>query len=285
MKPTHCFSVDVEGFCQGRSDTLTIPKEMIYDNNVKDEIASNIDEVLEFLNASNVKGTFFILGVIAENQPEVVKKIAKEGHEVASHSYEHTRLYDQGYKRAKEFIVRSKKLLEDITGGPIYGFRAPLFSINQETLYLLDIIRDAGFRYDSSIYPISGHDVYGIKGARPEIHRLPNGLAEFPAATYKVLGREIPALGGGYFRLYPLWISRYILRELEKKNHPAMFYIHPYEIGSRYPVFRDIPFKTRARIYVNMDKPKGRFTRLFKEFAFGRAIDILRERVTLLNQL
>ena len=137
------------------------------------------------------------------------------------------------------------------------------------------MIREAGFVYDSSIYPISGHDVYGVKNARSGIHELPNGLIEFPGTTFKALGKSIPALGGGYFRLYPLPLSIYILKSLEKRNHHAMFYVHPYEIGSQYPVFENISTMRKLRHYVNINKPRERIRRLFKNFSFGRAIDIL----------
>jgi polysaccharide deacetylase family protein (PEP-CTERM system associated) len=278
MTLTHCFSVDVEGFCEGMAESFPIPADMVRSQREKDEIASNVDETLDFLDTHQVKGTFFVLGIIAKEQPNVVRRIADDGHEIASHSYEHLRLNNMDPSTVKEVISRSKKVLEDVSGQRVIGFRAPDFSINQQTLYILDIIREAGFVYDSSIYPISGHDVYGVKNAKPEIHKLPNGLIEFPATTYKVLGKSIPALGGGYFRLYPLSLSKFILRSLEKRNQPAMFYIHPYEIGSRYPVFENMSILRKFRHYANIAKPRERFGCLFKEFSFGRASDILRSR-------
>lgn len=278
MTLTHCFSVDVEGFCEGMAESFPIPADMVQSQREKDEIASNVDETLDFLDAHQVKGTFFILGIIAEEQPNVVRRIADDGHEIASHSYEHLRLNNMDPGTVKEVISRSKKVLEDVSGQRVIGFRAPDFSINQQTLYILDLIREAGFVYDSSIYPISGHDVYGLKNAKPEIHKLPNGLIEFPATTFKVLGKLIPVLGGGYFRLYPLSLSRLVLKSLEKRNQPAMSYIHPYEMGSRYPVLENMSIRRKFRHYVNIDKPKERFGRLFKEFCFGKAIAVLRSR-------
>lgn len=277
---THCFSVDVEGFCEGMAESFPIPADMVRSQKEKDEIASNVDETIGFLDTHQVKGTFFILGIIAEEQPNVVRRIADAGHEIASHSYEHLRLSNMDPRTVKEVVSRSKKVLEDASGEQVIGFRAPDFSINQETLYNLDIILEAGFAYDSSIYPISGHDVYGIQNAAPEIHKLPNGMIEFPATTYRVLGKSIPALGGGYFRLYPLSLSKFILNSLEKRNQPAMFYVHPYEIGSQYPVFENMSVLRRFRHYVNMSKPRERFECLFREFSFGRAIDILRSRTS-----
>ena len=257
------------------AESFTIPADMVRSPREKDEIVSNVEETLEFLDTHQIKGTFFILGIIAQDQPEVVYRIAAAGHEIGSHCYEHLRLFNMVPATVKEVISRSKKVLEDVSGKQVLGFRAPDFSISQKTLHILDLIREVGYVYDSSIVPISSHDVYGVKNAKPVIHQLPNGLIEFPAVTYKVLGKSIPALGGGYFRLYPLPLSRYILKSLEKRNHPAMFYVHPYEIGSQYPVFKNISMMRKLRHYFNINKPKERFRRLFKEFSFGRAIDIL----------
>jgi polysaccharide deacetylase family protein (PEP-CTERM system associated) len=266
--------VDVEGFCEAMAESFPIPANMVRSAGEKDEIASNVEETLEFLDTHQVKGTFFILGIIAQEQPDVVRRIAAAGHEIGSHSYEHLRLNVLHPTTVKEVITRSKKVLEDVSGQEVFGFRAPDFSIDNESLYILDMLREAGFLYDSSIVPISGHDVYGIKKAIPEIHKLSNGLIEFPTTTYKILGKSIPALGGGYFRLYPLPLSKFILKTLDIRNHPAMVYIHPYEIGSRYPMFENLTLTRKFRHYVNIDKSRKRFGRLFQDFSFGRAIDI-----------
>jgi len=275
MRPTHCFSIDVEGFCEGMAESFAIPAEMIRSQRERDEIASNVDEVLEFLDAHQVKGTFFILGVIAEEQPEVVRRIEEQGHEIASHSYEHLRLYDMDPVAAKDAISRSKHVLEDVAGQRVFGFRAPDFSINQESLGILDTIREAGFEYDCSLVPVSGHDVYGVKEAIPKIHKLSSGLIEWPATTFRLLGKAIPALGGGYFRLYPLSLSEMILKSYERRQLSAMFYLHPYEIGSQYPVIAGMSRMRMLRHYGNIDTSKEKLEYLFGRYSFGRAFEIL----------
>src|SRR5262249_50713288 len=155
---------------------------------------------------------------------------------------------------------------------------APDFSINQKTLYVLDLIREAGYQYDSSLYPIRGHDVYGVPDAERWIHRLPNGLVECPLSVTEIAGRRIPALGGGYFRLYPLGVTRRILRAIEKAEQPAMFYIHPYELGSICPLVPQASWSRRFRHYVNRTRTKSRFENLFRNHRFGRIVDVLRSR-------
>ena len=275
MRPTHCFSIDVEGFCEAMAESFAVPTEMIRNQKEREEISSNVDEVLGFLDAHQVKGTFFILGIIAEEQPHVVRRIADQGHEIASHSYEHFRLYDMNPNAAQEAVSRSKKVLEDVAGQRVIGFRAPDFSINQNTLGLLDTISDAGFEYDCSLVPISGHDVYGVRDVTPTVHKLANGLIEWPATTFRLLSKSIPALGGGYFRLYPLFLSEAILKSYERRRLAAMFYLHPYEIGSRYPVVPGMSRMRRLRHYGNIDTSKDKLEHLFSRFSFGRAVDIL----------
>jgi polysaccharide deacetylase family protein (PEP-CTERM system associated) len=165
--------------------------------------------------------------------------------------------------------------LEDATGQPVYGFRAPDFSITGRNLELLDAIQAASYTYDSSISPISFHDVYGVAGATRDIHRLPNGLVEFPPATVKILGQVLPVLGGGYFRLMPLWSSRLAMEAYERSGQPVMAYMHPYELGSQRPRLAGLSLGRRFRHYVNIDRSMARLDALIDRFAFGRAIDIL----------
>jgi polysaccharide deacetylase family protein (PEP-CTERM system associated) len=271
----HCFSVDVEGFCEGMAESVTVPHEMIGGAAERREIEANVGEALEWLEQAGVRGTFFTLGVIAEALPRVVRRIADHGHEIASHSHRHLRLYNLELAVAREEIVRSKKALEDATGREVLGFRAPDFSITRRNLELLDALREAGYRYDSSIFPISFHDVYGVAGAGRDIHRLRNGLIEFPPATCRVFRQTIPVLGGGYFRLSPLWLSRSLFGRFERVGRPVMSYIHPYEIAPGYPRLRGLSWKQRFRHYVNIDQPRPRYTKLFQRFRFGRAIDVL----------
>jgi polysaccharide deacetylase family protein (PEP-CTERM system associated) len=243
-----------------------------------EEIKRNVAETLEFLEARSVKGTFFVLGRLAEALPQVVRAIAGQGHEIASHGFEHLRLYNLPRPRVEQTVADSRKMLEDVSGSSVKGFRAPDFSINGQTLYILDSIQAAGYQYDSSLYPIRGHDVYGVAGVERWIHRLPNDLVEYPLSTAEIAGRRVPALGGGYFRLYPLPLTRWILRSYERAGHSAMFYIHPYELGSVCPEIPNLSRGRRFRHYVNRTRTKARFDKLFRDHCFGRVDEVLRRR-------
>jgi polysaccharide deacetylase family protein (PEP-CTERM system associated) len=273
---THCFTMDVEGFCESMAESFSVPPELLSGPDEQDEIRRNVAETLEFLEEHHVKGTFFVLGRIAQDVPAVVRSIAERGHEIASHSAEHLRLYNMSRKQVREAVLRSKKVLEDVSGTQVRGFRAPDFSINSETVFVLDLILEAGYEYDSSLYPISGHDVYGFPDITRWFHRLPNGLVECPLSVFEIAGRRMPALGGGYFRLYPLPLTRRILRSIEKAGRPAMFYIHPYELGSTCPRVPGLSFRRRFRHYVGRTKTRSRFGKLFGDFRFGRVDEVLR---------
>jgi len=273
---THCFSMDVEGFCESMAESFPVPREMLSSPNEQREIEQNVDETLEFLEHHAVKGTFFVLGRIAEVLPGVVRRIAGAGHEVASHSQRHLRLYNLSREQVQETVSRSRKALEDAAGVTVKGFRSPDFSINQQTLYVLDVIQEAGYLYDSSLYPIRGHDVYGVPGVDRWIHRLPNGMTEYPLSGAEIAGRRVPALGGGYFRLYPRAVTQWILRSFERAKRPAMFYIHPYELGKVCPQIPGLSRGRRFRHYVGRTKTKARFSKLFQDHCFGRVDEVLR---------
>jgi len=270
--------MDVEGFCGGMAESISVPAETMAGPGELSEIQQNVAETLEFLDTWGVKGTFFVLGRVADLLPDMVRMIAQEGHEIASHSFEHLRLYNMSHEQIHDTLTRSRKVLEDVSGTHVKGFRAPDFSINDQTLHILDMIQEAGYRYDSSLYPIQGHDVYGVRDTEPWIYRLPNGLVEYPLSTVEVAGWRIPALGGGYFRLYPLTVTRRILRRIERGGHSAMFYIHPYELGTICPLVSNLSWPRRLRHYVNRGKTKKRFCKLFVDHQFGRVEDVLQSR-------
>jgi polysaccharide deacetylase family protein (PEP-CTERM system associated) len=273
---THCFSVDVEGFCESMAESFPIPAGMTSGGRELAEIERNVYETLAFLDTRSVKGTFFVLGKLAESLPKVARAIAENGHEIASHSFEHLRLFSMSRAQAREAVCRSRKVLQDASQAPVDGFRAPDFSITKGNLYVLDLIQEAGYRYDSSLYPIRSHDVYGVPGLDRWIQRLPNGLVEYPLSVFEIGGFRLPALGGGYFRLYPLVLTRWILRSIEKEGRPAMFYIHPYELGSVCPLVPNLSRSRRFRHYVSRVKTRRRFDCLFQRHRFGRAADVLR---------
>ena len=235
-------------------------------------VERNVDRVLELLEEASVRATFFTLGWIAERYPQVVRRIAALGHEVASHGYAHLRASDQDMDQFDQDIRSSKALLEDLSGQPVLGYRAPSFSIGARNLWALDRLAHAGYRYSSSIYPVV-HDHYGMPEA-PRFAFRPQGaggLLEVPVATVRVGQRNLPAGGGGYFRLLPYSLSRWMLARINRMDGmPAVFYFHPWELDPGQPRPRGASLKTRFRHYVNLHRTEARLRCLLRDFRWGR---------------
>ena len=232
---------------------------------------ANVERILEMLAKRNAKATFFTLGWIAERHPRIVRAIVAGGHELASHGYGHLRASEQTPVEFTADIVRAKKILEDLGGVAVNGYRAPSFSINQKNLWALDCIRDAGYRYSSSIYPIR-HDHYGMPDAPRFAHEVLPGLIEVPIATVRMLRVNFPAGGGGYFRLLPYALSRWSIARINRNDRrPAMFYFHPWEIDPDQPRVSGPGAKTRFRHYVNLRRMAPRIARLLHDFRWQRA--------------
>jgi polysaccharide deacetylase family protein (PEP-CTERM system associated) len=274
----NAFSIDVEGFVESNLQSFQIPDRYINQSEENREIERNTDVLLEILEQVNIKATFFFLGRITRDIPGLVKKVARAGHEIGCHNYLHLRIFGVEENEFREKLVRAKKDLEDVSGQRIYGFRAPDFSITEKSIWALDVLKEAGFVYDSSIYPFGLHDVYGIKDASPSIHKFPNGLIEFPLSTTQILGRRIPFGGGGYFRLYPLWITKLFLSKLNKQGNPAIFYIHPYEVGPVIPEIPGLSAYRKFRHYYNCSNGTGRLKNMLQAFKFCPAIDVLKDK-------
>jgi polysaccharide deacetylase family protein (PEP-CTERM system associated) len=234
-------------------------------------VDGNTRRVLDVLAALDVRATFFVLGWVAERWPGLVRDIASRGHEIACHGYAHRLAYRLGPERFRADVERARKLLQDLTGGPVPGFRAASYSIVEESLWALDVLIDLGFAYDSSIFPIR-HDIYGI----PAFSRLPirverpaGTILEIPASTLRLLGRNWPAAGGGYFRLAPYWLTRLALRHLNRREGvPAMVYLHPWELDPDQPRLRAGAL-TRLRQYANLRATEPRLRRLLADFRFA----------------
>jgi len=216
-------------------------------------VTPNVMKMLEILESYNTKATFFVLGWAAERYPELVQEIAAQGHEIASHGYRHELIYKLTPSTFKDYVHRSKALLEDLTGEPVLGYRAPCFSIVTKTLWALEILKDAGFSYDSSIFPVR-HDTYGIPGYPRFPYRHANGLIEIPPSTVKLAGFNVPFAGGCYLRLFPYWITRKGVQRMNRAGYPAVVYIHPWELDAASPRIRQADWLTRLRRYVNLDK-------------------------------
>jgi polysaccharide deacetylase family protein (PEP-CTERM system associated) len=235
-------------------------------------VEANIDRILALLDAAGIKATFFTLGWIAERYPAMVRRIVEQGHELASHGYAHQRASDQGTEEFSDDVGRSKALLEDIGGQQVLGYRAPSFSIGSGNLWALDVLKQAGYRYSSSIYPVR-HDHYGMPDA-PRFAFYPNGengLLELPITTVRLMQRNLPAGGGGYFRFFPYAMSRWLMQRVnDSDRQSAIFYFHPWEVDPDQPRQENISLKTRFRHYVNLGRMETRLKALTRDFQWGR---------------
>jgi len=241
-------------------------------------VVGNTHRLLDLFGQFGVRGTFFVLGWVAERHPRLVKDIAGAGHEVACHGFSHRLVYEQSPEEFREETLRSKRLLEDTMGAAVLGYRAASYSIVRRSLWALDILAEAGFAYDSSIFPVH-HDRYGIPDAERNPHRMatPGGrwIVEWPLAVASVLGFRLPVAGGGYFRLLPYALSRWGLASINRRDRrPFIFYLHPWEIDPGQPRVR-VGWLSRFRHYTNLDKCEARLRRLLGDFRFGTARDSL----------
>ncbi|EZP41098.1 XrtA system polysaccharide deacetylase [Janthinobacterium lividum] len=235
-------------------------------------VEANIERILLLLDSRRIHATFFTLGWIAERYPAMLRRVADAGHEVASHGYAHLRASDQSAAQFVDDVRRSKTILEQLTGLAVRGYRAPSFSIGAANLWAFDVLQEAGYRYSSSIYPIR-HDHYGMPDAprfawRP---RGPHGVLELPVSTVRLRGRNLPAGGGGYFRLMPYALSRWLLRRINSRDGQAgIFYFHPWELDPGQPRPPGLSARTRFRHYLNLGRMEARLGRLTGDFAWDR---------------
>ena len=267
---TNALTIDVEDYFQvsafaahiERADWDTLPCR----------VERNVDTILAILDEGKVRATWFALGWIAERHPGLVRRIVAQGHELASHGYDHRRVSDQNREQFSQDIRRAKCLLEDIGAVPVKGYRAPSFSIASANLWALEALSEAGYRYSSSIYPVR-HDHYGMPEA-PRFAFYPHGeggLLELPLTTVSIFDRNWPAGGGGYFRLLPYAVSRWCMKRVNMMDHqPCIFYFHPWEIDPAQPRQRGINLKTRFRHYVNLGSMERRIRTLVRDFQWDR---------------
>ncbi len=275
----NAFTVDVEDYFQVSALAHAIARDSWSDREYR--VEANTDRVLAALADHGVHGTFFVLGWIAEKSPGLVRRIAAAGHEIASHGYSHELIYSQSPSEFRRETAVSKNRLEDIIGTRVTGYRAASFSITERSLWALDVLIDLGFEYDSSVFPIR-HDRYGIPGAArdPGPVAAPSGrtIVEFPMAAADYFGMQVPVSGGGYFRIFPYWLTRAGLRRINaKRGQPFVFYMHPWEVDPGQPRF-DVDFVSRFRHYTNLDECEGRLRRLLGDFRFAPMRTVLKER-------
>ena len=264
---TNALTIDVEDYFQVSALAPYIPRDQWDQRECR--IERNIEQILLMLDQEQIKATFFTLGWIAERYPLLIRRIVDGGHELASHGYGHQRASDLNEADFSADVVLAKKLLEDLSGHEVKGYRAPSFSIGHGNLWAFDCLERAGYRYSSSIYPIR-HDHYGMPDAPRFAHQVRVGLLELPVTTARVFERNWPASGGGYFRLLPYACSRWLLRKVnELDRQPVIFYFHPWEIDAGQPRIAGIDAKTRFRHYVNLQRTEQRLEKLIQEFEFA----------------
>ncbi|MCW8855325.1 MAG: DUF3473 domain-containing protein [Gammaproteobacteria bacterium] len=273
----NAFTVDVEDYFQVSAFENDV-KRSDWDS-IDSRVSRNTDVILEILSQHKVKGTFFVLGWVAERYRNIVEKIDKEGHEVACHGFSHKLIYNQTVSEFKEETIRAKEILEDIVQKPVNGYRAASYSITNDSLWALDVLVEAGFKYDSSIYPVT-HDRYGISDAQelPHLISSPSGneLVEFPLSIYKILQYHLPVSGGGYFRLYPYFFTKYALSSINRNHKPFVFYLHPWEIDPQQPRISTNPL-SRFRHYNNLELCESRLQKLLSDFKFTTMNAVLDE--------
>jgi len=278
MNKNNVMSVDVEDYYQVSAFAKSVATNEWEQH--ESRVVANTQRLLNLFEEKKVKATFFVLGWVAEREPELIKEIHKQGHEIASHGFSHQLIYNQSQQVFKEETIKSKKLLEDLIGEEVIGYRAASYSITKRNLWALDILQEAGFIYDSSIFPIR-HDRYGIADAITVPHRLttPNGseLIEFPLTTRRMGNLNIPVAGGGYFRLYPYFLTRYFLNGVNKKqNEQFVFYLHPWEVDPKQPRIEASWF-SKFRHYNNLEKCESRLSHLMDDFNFTTMKSVLTE--------
>jgi polysaccharide deacetylase family protein (PEP-CTERM system associated) len=264
----NALTVDVEDHFQveafastiDRSDWETLPRR----------VESNTERLLEIFGETGARATFFVLGWVAARHPRLPQRIVAEGHELASHGFGHLRADRQTPDEFRDDVRRSKQVLEDLGGVSVRGYRAPTFSLGRDTTWAHAILLEEGYQYSSSVYPIK-HDLYGTPGApRTPFAPLP-GMIEIPLTTVRFLRIELPAAGGGYFRLFPYSLSReFVKRASRMRRSPAVFYVHPWEIDPNQPRQAAAPFLSRFRHYLNLGRTEPRLRRLLGDFTWTR---------------
>jgi polysaccharide deacetylase family protein (PEP-CTERM system associated) len=265
---TNALTIDVEDYFQVSAFSPYIARA---DWEAREcRVERNVDRILALLDDHDTQATFFTLGWIAERYPSLVRRVAAQGHEVASHGYGHERASDLSEPAFSADIRRAKGILEDLTGLEVAGYRAPSFSIGLSNLWAFECLARAGHRYSSSIYPIH-HDHYGMPDAPRFVHRAADGLIEIPITTLRLFNRNLPSSGGGYFRLLPYALSRWMLRRVNAADgESAVFYFHPWEIDVHQPRIDGIDARTRFRHYLNLHRMEQRLGSLLGDFHWGR---------------
>ena len=265
----NALSVDVEDYFQVSAFEPHIPRSAW--ERIPCRLEPDMDRILALFADAGVRATFFVLGWVAERFPHLVRRMVAEGHEVASHGRDHVRVTRLTPEQFRADVGGTRRLLEDIAGEAVRGYRAPSYSIGPQTLWALRVLEEEGYTYSSSIYPIR-HDLYGMPTAsRFPFHPQGRELLEVPVSTVRVGGRNLPCGGGGFFRLYPYAVSRWAIQRVNQADgQPCLFYFHPWELDPGQPRPRGLPMRTRFRHYLNLGRTERRLRQLLADFPWDR---------------
>lgn len=264
----NAMSVDVEDYFHVSVFDGIVPRSAWA--TMESRVHANTVRLLDMFDEFEVRSTFFVLGWVGERHPDLVAEIAKRGHEIASHGYAHRLVYDQTRAAFRDDVRRAKGLLEDASGRPVVGYRAPSYSITPRSLWAVDVLIEEGYQYDSSIFPIR-HDRYGIPvsdRAPYRIERSGGTLIEIPGSTARLGSLNLPVAGGGYFRILPYWWTRWGISRVNRLEHrPVVFYLHPWEIDPDQPRLKAGRLG-RFRHYRNLAETETRLRDLLTDFRF-----------------
>lgn len=268
----HAMTIDVEDYFQVSAFENLVSVEDW--GNMEVRVEANTDRMLALFDQHGAKATFFMLGWVAKRFPDLVKRIAEQGHEIASHGSMHQRASAQTPEQFRDDIRSAKHLLEDITSKEVLGYRAPSFSFTKQNQWVYEILAEAGHVYSSSVYPVV-HDHYGIPDAPRFRYKAPAGIDEIPLSTLPLFGKNLPISGGGYFRLYPYLLTQWAVSRFSRiENQPYIFYMHPWEVDPSQPKMEGASAKSRFRHYLNLNKVESRLTRLLKDFQWSSMADL-----------
>lgn len=264
----NAMSIDVEDYFQVSAFAPYIPRG---DWDTREcRVERNVQRILQLLADRGVQATFFTLGWIATRYPQLVRDIVAQGHELASHGFGHERASDLSPEAFRQDVLGARQLLEDLGGVAVQGYRAPSFSIGEGNLWAFDVLQECGYRYSSSVYPIQ-HDHYGMPDSPRFAYEVRPGLVEVPVTTLRVGQRNLPSSGGGYFRLLPYAVSRWMIERFNRvEGQSAVFYFHPWEIDPEQPRIAGIDARTRFRHYVNIGRTESRIAQLLADFEWDR---------------
>ena len=268
----NALSIDVEDwFCVHNLSDVIRREDW---NKCDQRITKSLTKILRILDEKGVKATFFILGWIAEHYPELVKEIDARGHEIATHGLSHRLLTELTPEQFDQELERSIQLIEKNTRRKVIGHRAPSFTMTENTFWALDVLGKHELKYDSSVFPVSFHPDYGVSNAPLGPYKITEKIWEFPLSVVKMMGRNIPISGGGYFRLFPYRFIRNGVRKANSDGRPVVFYLHPWEIDPDQPRVKLPPLR-RFRHYHNLNKTEKRFRRLLDDFEFTTIREVL----------